>query len=76
VSDCCLTPNEQFSAYIMARQVTFDELMVVPALYWTNTLSWKLIVLVHWSNSPRVDMSAHSDTLSWFRSNQSLLFLL
>jgi hypothetical protein len=27
-------------------------------------------------NSPRVDMSLHSDTLFWFRSNQSLLFLL
>jgi hypothetical protein len=27
-------------------------------------------------NSPRVDMSLHSDTLFWFRANQSLLFLL
>ena len=27
-------------------------------------------------NSPRVDMSFHSDTLFWFRSNQSLLLLL
>ena len=29
-----------------------------------------------WSNSPQVDMWLHSDTLSWFRANQSLLFLL
>ena len=28
------------------------------------------------ANSPRVDMSLHSDTLFWFRTNQSLLFLL
>jgi hypothetical protein len=30
----------------------------------------------HWHNSARVDMSLHSDTLFWFRANQSLLFLL
>jgi hypothetical protein len=33
-------------------------------------------VLVHWNNSLRRDISLHSDTLSWFRANQSLLFLL
>jgi hypothetical protein len=35
------------------------------------------ILLAHWNNSPRVDMSLHSDILFWFRANlQSLLFLL
>ena len=33
-------------------------------------------MLAHWNNSLRIDMSLHSDTLSWFRANQSLLFLL
>ena len=33
-------------------------------------------MLAHWNNSPWIDMSPHSDTLSWFRVNQSLLFLL
>ena len=33
-------------------------------------------MLVHWNNSPRVDMLLHSDTLFWFRAIQSLLFLL
>jgi len=33
-------------------------------------------VLDYRNNSLRVDMSPHSDTLSWFRANQSLLFLL
>ena len=42
----------------------------------TNTLSWIFIVLAHWCNSPRVDMSLHSDKLFWFWANQSLLFLL
>jgi hypothetical protein len=32
------------------------------------------IVLAHWNNSQRIEMSSHSDT--WFRANQSLLFLL
>ena len=29
-----------------------------------------------WNKSPRIDMSPHSDTLSWFRANQSLIFHL
>jgi hypothetical protein len=32
--------------------------------------------LDHWNNSPRVDVSLHSDTFFWFRANQSLLLLL
>ena len=39
-------------------------------------LSWIVIVLAHWNNSPRVDMMLHSDTLFWFRANQSLLLPL
>ena len=38
-----------------------------------NILRWIFIVLAHVSNSPRIDMSLHSDTLSWFRANHSLL---
>ena len=30
----------------------------------------------HWNNNPQVDVSLHSDTLFWFRANQSLLLLL
>jgi len=29
--------------------------------------------LAHWNNSQRIDMSLHSDTLFWFRANQSVL---
>ena len=42
----------------------------------TDTLSWILIVLAHWSNSPEVDMSLHTDTFFLFWASQSLLFLL
>jgi hypothetical protein len=39
-------------------------------------ISWILIVLTHWINSPRINMALYADTLSWFRHNrQSLLFL-
>ena len=38
--------------------------------------SWIFIVLAHWNNSTRVDMSLHLDTLFCFRANQSLLLLL
>jgi hypothetical protein len=41
-----------------------------------SILSWIFIVLVHWNNSPQIDMSPHSDTLPWFRANQFLVFLL
>ena len=34
------------------------------------------IVPAHWNNCLRVHMLPHSQTLSWFRTTQSLLFLL
>ena len=51
-------------------------MMMKSTLYKTNTLSWICIVLAHWSNSLRLDISPHSDTLSWFRVNKYLLSLL
>jgi hypothetical protein len=33
---------------------------------------WNFIVLVRWSNSPRVDLLFHSDTVFWFPANYSL----
>ena len=50
--------------------------MTMSALNKTNTFCLILIVLAHWSCSPRVSMSPHSDTLSRFRAIQSLRFLL
>ena len=46
---------------------------MVPQLYWTNTFSWIVIVLVHWNNSPQEDMLLHLDILFRLRANQSLL---
>jgi hypothetical protein len=50
--------------------------MMISALYKPNTISWVFIELVHWNNSPRVDLLLHSDTLFYFQANQTLLFLL
>ena len=54
-----------FQQYYGENKLIFNEM--------TNMLSWIFIVLAHWNNSPRVDMSLHSDTLFWFRTNQSLV---
>ena len=51
------------SATSLREQATF-------AFYLTNTLS-DFIVLTHWNNSPRVDMSLHWDTLARFRAHHS-----
>ena len=34
------------------------------------------IVIAHWNNNLRVDISLHSNTLCWLRANHSLLLLL
>jgi hypothetical protein len=52
------------------------EIMMRSALYKTNMLSWVFIVLAHWNNSPQIDISPYSYTLSWFRANQSRSFSL
>ena len=69
-----------FSAISCREQIIFDDIMSV--LYQTNTLRWIVIVLDHWNNSLWVDMlvmmimSHHSDILSRFKANQSLLFFI
>jgi len=64
-----------FQLYHGKNKIIFNEMMMKSSLYKTNTLSWIFIVLAHWNNSLQIDMLSHSDTLSWFRANQSLLFL-
>ena len=45
-------------------------------LYSTSPPNQMFKVLTQWNKSPQVDMSLHSDTLSWFRGNRSSLLLL
>ena len=49
---------------------------MMSALYYTNMLSWISIELAHWNNSPRKDISPHSDTFSWLQANQSFILFL
>ena len=69
------------SAISWREQVTFITMMMmmmmVTALYeMLNMLSSIFIVLAHWNNCHLVNMSRHSDTLSWFRSHLSLILLI
>jgi hypothetical protein len=73
VSECCLMPGKQMfkvnTSYIWTRWLWCP-------LCTRLTIEFNFIVLVHWNNSPLVDMSFHSGTVSWFRANKSLLLLL
>ena len=53
----------------------YDEMIMMSDQSYTNTLSWIFILLTHGSNSQRVHISLHLDTVSWFRPNRSLFFL-
>jgi hypothetical protein len=69
-----LTLNEKFFSYIMARtSYIWDDNDILIVL--DQHAEFTFIVLAHWNNRQRVDMSLHSDTLSRFQSNQPLLFL-
>jgi hypothetical protein len=65
-----------YQLYHGENKLIFNEMMMRSAWYYTNTISWIFMVLVHWNKSPRVDMSLHTNTLSWFWANQYLLLLL
>jgi hypothetical protein len=44
-----------FSALSRRDQATFDEMIIMSALYMTNMLSRIFILLAHWNNSPSAD---------------------
>jgi hypothetical protein len=56
----------EFAKILITSSTTFT-------LYKTNILSWIFIVQTHWNNNSQVDISLHSDTLSWFQANQALI---
>jgi hypothetical protein len=63
-----------FQLYHGENKLIFNEMMMRSAFVLDQHAF--LVVLFHWNNSPRVDMSLHSHTLFGFRANQSLLILL
>jgi hypothetical protein len=58
------TNSAIFQLYYGENKLIINEMMMRSALFYTNTLSWIFIVLAHWNNSPRVEMSLHSDILN------------
>ena len=70
----CLMSNATFPSMSLREQLTFDEMIMMFLLYLRYTRSWIFTVLVIWYNCPWVNMWFHSDTLSWFRTNQSLVW--
>ena len=75
VSEWLLFNSAICQLYHGETKLTFNWMMRF-ALYYTISLSLRFIVLVHWNNSQWINLLSHSDTLSWFRAKQSLLFLL
>jgi len=57
------------------NKLHINAMMMMYVLWLTNTFSGFFIVLAHWNNIPRIDLSLHSHTLSWFRANKYLLLL-
>ena len=80
MSDYCYSQMSNFSATVYHGEYKLHSMrwwyLLSGTLYQTNKLSWIFIVLAHWNNSLWVEVSLLSDTLFWFRANQSLLFLL
>jgi hypothetical protein len=69
---CCFTSIQEFFNYILWRvQVNFQWEDGKVRLHWVGFF----LVLAHWNNSPRVDISLQSDTLFWFRANAAMLRL-
>ena len=65
-----------FQLYHGDNTLIINEMMMKSTVHYINTLSLIFLVLADWNNNPRIDMSLHSDTISCFLANQSLLFLL
>ena len=45
------------------------------AFYYTDSVSCIFIMLTHWNTNTWLDMPLYSDTLFWFRVNQTLVLL-
>jgi len=63
--------------------MVFNAILSIPQLYYiaqvvvnTSTIRSPPWLPHHWNRSPHVNMSLHSDTLSWFQVNKSLPLLL
>ena len=76
VSDYCQLSKFSAISYAWCEQDNFqwdeDEVQFVLDQHPFGFLK----VLAHWNKRLQIDMSPHSDTLSWFQANHYLFFLL
>jgi len=57
-----------YQLYHGENKLIFYEMIMMSALYYTNTFSCISIMLSHWNNNLRVDMHFTLKTLSWLLS--------
>jgi len=60
--DCCSTPSEPFQSYTMegASYIKWDDDNGwYDVRFVLDQVSWSFIVLAHWNNTLRIDMSPH-----------------
>ena len=67
VGGCRLTICNFSSIYDGKNKWYFNKMTEISLLYKSKIV----IVLVHWNNNPQVDMSLHSNVLSWLRASLS-----
>jgi hypothetical protein len=70
-NNICLLINVKWAiclVYNGDNKLHFDEMMMMYDLYYTNRLSWILIVLVYWINNAWIDMSLQLDTITYSES--------
>jgi hypothetical protein len=70
--ESCIVSVRNLNLFIKNTNVG-PKMMMMSTVYDTN---WIFLMLAHWNNSPRVDMSHDSDTLLWFQANHSLILFL
>ena len=58
------------------NKLHFDEMVMMYDLYYTNRLSWIIIVLAYWINNERIDMSLHLDTINYSESTSHSSYTL
>jgi hypothetical protein len=66
-------PHMNLSEWVVAVSRPLGNFAAIP---WREKVNFQWDDEIHWNNFPRINMSPHLDTLSCFRANQSLLFLL
>ena len=86
MSDCCLEPSELPAIQFMAW-TSYISMMMMMSTFFVLDQQMNFIALADWNKRPHghiilissrllTETNVHTDTLSWFRANLSLILLL